>query len=55
MLSKVENGLTSTSMEMLEQLAKALGLTLSRLFQGYNKPTESPQFVQKGKGLKVVR
>jgi transcriptional regulator with XRE-family HTH domain len=55
MLSKIENGLTSTSMETLEQLANALGVTLSRLFQGYNKPIESPQFVQKGKGLEVVR
>jgi transcriptional regulator with XRE-family HTH domain len=55
MLSKIENGLTSTSMETLEQLANALGVTLSRLFQGYNKPIESPQLVQKGKGLEVVR
>lgn len=55
MLSKIENGLTSTSMETLEHLANALGVTLSRLFQGYNKPIESAQFVKNGKGLEVVR
>jgi transcriptional regulator with XRE-family HTH domain len=55
MLSKIENGLTSTSMETLEQLANALGVTLSRLFHGYNKPIESAQYVKKGKGLEVVR
>ncbi len=55
MLSKIENGLTSTSMDTLEQLANALGVTLSSLFQGYNKPIEAAQFVKKGKGLEVVR
>jgi transcriptional regulator with XRE-family HTH domain len=55
MLSKIENGLTSTSMETLEHIANALGVTLSRLFQDYNKPIESAQFVKKGKGLEVVR
>ena len=55
MLSKIENGLTSTSMETLEHLANALGVTLSRLLQGYNKPIESAQFVKNGKGLEVVR
>ena len=55
MLSKIENGLTSTSMETLEHIANALGVTLSRLFQDYNKPIESAQFVKNGKGLEVVR
>lgn len=55
MLSKIENGLSSTSLETLEQLANALGVTLSRLFQGYNLPNSSVQFVKKGQGLEVVR
>lgn len=55
MFSKIENGLTSTSMETLEHIANALGVTLSRLFQEYNKPIEAAQFVKKGKGLEVVR
>ena len=48
MLSKIENGLSSTSLDNLEQLANALGVTLSRLFQGYNVPRGSAQFVKKG-------
>ena len=55
MLSKIENGLSSTSLETLEQLVNALGVTLSRLFQGYNKPSSAAQFVKKGQGLEVVR
>jgi transcriptional regulator with XRE-family HTH domain len=55
MLSKIENGLSSTSLETLEQLANALGVTLSRLFQGYNLPSSSAQFVKNGQGLEVVR
>jgi len=55
MLSKIENGLSSTSLETLEQLANALGVTLSRLFQGYNLPTSAVQFVKKGQGMEVVR
>ena len=55
MLSKIENGHTSTSLETLEQLSKALGVTLSSLFFGYNKPTDSAQFVKSGQGLEVVR
>ncbi|CAG0956207.1 HTH-type transcriptional regulator SutR [Methylophilaceae bacterium] len=55
MLSKIENGLSSTSLETLEQLANALGVTLSRLFQGYNLPNSTVQFVKKGQGMEVVR
>lgn len=55
MLSKIENGLSSTSLETLEQLANALGVTLARFFQGYNLPTSSVQYVKKGEGMEVVR
>ncbi len=55
MLSKIENGLSSTSLETLEQLANALGVTLSRLFQSYNLPSSTAQFVKKGQGMEVVR
>ncbi len=55
MLSKIENGLSSTSLDTLEQLANALGVTLSRLFQGYNLPSSAVQFVKKGEGMEVVR
>jgi transcriptional regulator with XRE-family HTH domain len=55
MLSKIENGLSSTSLETLELLANALGVTLARLFQGYNLPSSTVQFVKKGQGMEVVR
>jgi transcriptional regulator with XRE-family HTH domain len=55
MLSKIENGLSSTSLDTLEQLANALGITLSRLFQGYNLPSSAVQFVKSGEGMEVVR
>jgi transcriptional regulator with XRE-family HTH domain len=55
MLSKIENGITSASLETLEQLANALGVTISRLFRGYDAPQGGAQLVKKGKGLEVVR
>ena len=55
MLSKIENGLAATSLETLEQLANALGVTLSKLFQNYNLPTGRAQLVKKGQGMEVVR
>ena len=55
MLSKIENGLASASLESLEQLANALGVTMSRLFRDYNAPTHGAQFVKSGQGMEVVR
>ncbi len=55
MLSKIENGLAATSLDTLEQLANALGVTLSRLFRHYNLPTGAVQFVKNGEGMEVVR
>jgi transcriptional regulator with XRE-family HTH domain len=55
MLSKIENGLTSTSLDTLEQLANSLGVTLSRLFRDYNVPSGGAQLVKSGQGLEVVR
>ncbi|MFA6179589.1 MAG: XRE family transcriptional regulator [Candidatus Methylopumilus sp.] len=55
MLSKIENGLSSTSLENLEHIANALGVTLSSLFQGYNLPKSAVQHVKKGQGMEVVR
>jgi transcriptional regulator with XRE-family HTH domain len=55
MLSKIENGLTSPSLEKLEQLANALGVTLSRLFHDYDTPKAGAQYVRHGEGMEVVR
>ena len=55
MLSKIENNLAATSLETLEQLANALGVTLSKLFQNYNLPRGAAQHVIDGQGMEVVR
>jgi transcriptional regulator with XRE-family HTH domain len=55
MLSKIENNLASTSLETLEQLANALGVTLAKLFQNYNLPRGAAQLVKKNEGMEVVR
>ena len=55
MLSKIENGQTSPSLEMLERLCKGLGLPLSRLFGNYDHPGGNAQHVRAGEGHEVVR
>ena len=55
MLSKIENSLAATSLETLEQLANALGVTLAKLFENYNLPRGAAQLVKKGEGMEVVR
>lgn len=55
MLSKIENGLTSPSLEKLEHLANALGVTLSRLFHDYDTPKAGAQYIRHGEGMEVVR
>ena len=55
MLSKIENSLTATSLETLEKIANALGVTLAKLFQNYNLPRGAAQLVKKGEGMEVVR
>ena len=55
MLSKIENAQTATSLETLEQIANALGVTLSRLFRSYNMPKGGAQLVKNGQGMEVVR
>lgn len=55
MLSKIENAQTATSLDTLEQIANALGVTLSRLFRNYNIPAGGAQLVKSGQGMEVVR
>lgn len=55
MLSKIENAQTATSLETLEKLTNALGISLSALFRNYNVPGGSAQHVKSGTGMEVVR
>lgn len=55
MLSKIENGQVSSSLETLHQIVSALGMTLGQLFRDFDAPEGSAQHVKSGEGLEVVR
>lgn len=55
MLSKIENSLTSASVETLAALADALGTTLASLFTGYSAEEGGAQHVKAGHAPEVVR
>ncbi|HXG29974.1 MAG TPA: XRE family transcriptional regulator [Nevskiales bacterium] len=55
MLSKIENGQVSTSLETLHRLTSVLGVTLSQLFKNFDVPEGGAQHVKSGQGLEVVR
>jgi transcriptional regulator with XRE-family HTH domain len=55
MLSKIENGQVSTSLEMLSKIALALGVSLAHLFRQYNIPEGGAQHIKAGAGMEVVR
>jgi transcriptional regulator with XRE-family HTH domain len=55
MLSKIENGQTSASLETLSRVARALGVSMSSLFRQYDIPEGSAQLVKAGEGMEVVR
>ena len=55
MLSRMENGDVSPSLETLGSLAAALGVPLASLFGDIGKSRGSAQHVPRGEGLEVVR
>lgn len=55
MLSKIENAQSATSLETLVQVANALGVSISTLFQGYDNYGSNAQHIKKGQGMEVVR
>lgn len=55
MLSRIERGDVSASLDTLEKLASALGMPMSLFFRDYDVPEGSAQHVKKGKGMQVVR
>ena len=55
MLSKIENGQSSTSLDTLLNITNALGETLTNLFRNFDKPEGGAQLVKKGQGMEVVR
>ena len=55
MLSKIENGQTSTSLENLARLCNVLGVSLGHLFRDYDRPDGGAQLVKHDAGMEVVR
>lgn len=55
MLSKIENAQTATSLETLTRLSQALGVSLAKLFSGFDDREGSAQLVKSGDGMEVVR
>jgi transcriptional regulator with XRE-family HTH domain len=55
MLSRVETGAVSASLDTFAALANALGVEMSALFRDLGSRTSDAQFVRKGEGLEVVR
>jgi DNA-binding XRE family transcriptional regulator len=55
MLSKLENGQSAASLETLVSLSRALGVSMSTLFQGYPPEEGGAQLVKGGQGMEVVR
>ena len=55
MISKIENGQVSTSLETLSKIAQALGVSLAHLFRHYDMPSGGAQLVRNGEGMEVVR
>jgi mannose-6-phosphate isomerase-like protein (cupin superfamily) len=55
MLSRMENGEVSASLETLAALATALGVPLGNFFGDIGKPKGGAQHVPRGEGLEVVR
>ena len=55
MLSKIENGQATASLDSLVRIANALGVTLGALFKGYGAPGGAARLVKAGEGMEVVR
>lgn len=55
MLSRIERGDVSASLETLQKLATVLGMPMSLFFRDFNVQEGSAQLVKKGEGMQVIR
>ncbi|MGE0310286.1 MAG: helix-turn-helix domain-containing protein [Lautropia sp.] len=55
MLSKIETGQASASLESLVNIANALGVPFTSLFRDYDAPGGVARLVRAGEGMEVVR
>jgi transcriptional regulator with XRE-family HTH domain len=55
MVSKIENGQVSTSLESMVSISRSLGISLSTLFRNFEGQEGNAQHVKAGTGMEVVR
>lgn len=55
MLSRVENGMATASLDSLERLCGALGIAMSDLFKDSSQKTGKAQLIKRNEQLEVVR
>lgn len=55
MLSKIENGQASTSLDTLAKLASVLGVSLGHVFRDFDRQGGGAQLVKREEGMEVVR
>jgi transcriptional regulator with XRE-family HTH domain len=55
MVSKIENGQVSTSLESMVSISRSLGISLSTLFRNFEGQEGTAQHVKAGTGMEVVR
>ena len=55
MLSRIENGQATPSLDTLHRVCKTLGISMSNLFKDFDAPEGDASFVPKGKGMDVAR
>lgn len=55
MLSRIENGQSSASLDVLERICQSLGLSLANLMSEIDKPQGIAQLIKSGSQLEVVR
>jgi transcriptional regulator with XRE-family HTH domain len=55
MLSKIENGQATASLDALVRISNALGVPVASLFKSYGAPGGAARLVKAGEGMEVVR
>jgi transcriptional regulator with XRE-family HTH domain len=55
MLSRIENGQATPSLDALYRISQSLGISLSNLFKEFDTPEGVATFVPKGEGMDVTR
>lgn len=55
MLSKIENGQATTSLDTLVKLSAVLGVSMAHLFRDFDRPDGGAQLVKHESGMEVVR